>query len=66
MQNPIQVQIFETFERHNHVRFDIGGRQNDFRIFDYHFEISVHEIKYQRDVWLVAKHIQQTNHIFVL
>lgn len=66
VQNPIQVQVLESFQCHNHVRFDVGRRQQHLSVFDDHLQIGVHEIEHQRHIRFMAKHIQQADDILVL
>lgn len=51
----------KALETHEHVGFDMGWSQNYRRIFDYHLQISVHEVKNKGNVWPMTEDIYNNN-----
>ena len=61
MKNPFVVQVFETFQCHDYVGFNVCWTELHIGILDYHFQVGLHEVKDERDFRYMAKNIQKLN-----
>ena len=66
MQNPVQVQILQTLQRHQNVRLDVGRCDRNTRVSYDDLQIGLHELEHQRHLRFRTEHIEQSNDVLVM
>jgi hypothetical protein len=60
MQDPVVVQELQAREDHDHVSFDVRGREDDRLTVPYDLlQVDVHEVVDQADIRRLAEHVDQ-------